>query len=147
MHSLLVRSVGARLRKSVTPSLSDAFVLLGLSTIPPPTSPLRHPVVQLQPPFRSLADTPLSSFVSSPRTRLSRLLRFGRGPPVTLSPYRACLTTRAFFGTRVLFFALLPSGFCSLRQWFLVASCLFLVGSFLLYTFGHVAAARSEERR
>ena len=39
LHPLLVRSVGTRLRKSVTPSLSDAFVLLGLFTIPPPSSP------------------------------------------------------------------------------------------------------------
>ena len=54
--------------------------------------------------------------IHSPRAQLSRLLHVGSGSHYALT-HLACLTTRVF-GTRLLFFALLPSGFCSLRRWF-----------------------------
>ena len=43
-------------------------------------------------------------------------------------------------GGPVIVFSFVPMGLGSLCQRFPVASCLFSVGSFLLYSFGHVAA-------
>ena len=79
---------------------------------------LRYPVVQLQPPYRSFAGTPLLSFAFLPLLCPPHLLRVGHGP--FLRHYLLCVFYLTGFGKRLQSFALLPYGFCSLCQWFFV---------------------------
>ena len=77
---------------------------------------LRHPLVQLQPPFQSLAGTPLPSFVSWPRLRTPWLLRAARGP-LYAAAYLGCFISYVSGNGYCLLVCCLRA-FCSLRRWF-----------------------------
>ena len=91
---------------------------------------LRHPVVQLQPPYRSLAGTPLLSFASLPCLCTPRLLRAGCGP-LYAAAYFACFTSNVFRGT-VTVFCFVAFGLL----WFTsVVSCLLPACAWLVLSF------------